>query len=329
MAPFDTGTEKLLVEVDDGIGLVTFNQPEKHNALSVAIRRALPGALRVLQHDPAVRVVVLTGAGDKAFVSGADISEFGDMRTSPEARADYDRSFADLGQAWHQLEKPILAMIRGYCIGGGLLTAMQADIRIAAEGSQFGIPAARLGLGYGYGGVEALVALVGPSHAAEILFSARRLDADEALRIGLINRVVPVAELRPAVMDLAHAITENAPLTVAACKVAIAQTAPHARASGHGAAGGDDRGLLPLRRLPRRPGGVRRQAPAAFHRPLTMSSGWYWCWSPRDSRAAAPPAPRPPPRSRTCSPARSIGTATDQLPGRRWPVSPPRRSAPG
>ena len=224
MAALDTGTDKLLVDVNDGIAEVTFNQPEKHNPLSVAVIRALPGALRALQDDPAVRVVVLTGAGEKAFVSGADISEFGDMRTSPEARADYDRASADMGHAWRYLEKPILAMIRGYCIGGGLLTAMQADIRIAAEGSQFGIPAARLGLGYGYGGVEVLVALVGPSHAAEILFSARRLGTDEALRIGLINRVVPVAELRTAVMDLAGAITANAPLTVAACKVAIAQT---------------------------------------------------------------------------------------------------------
>jgi enoyl-CoA hydratase/carnithine racemase len=220
----DTGTGKLLVEVDDGIATVTFNQPEKHNALSVAILQALPGALRALQDDPAVRVVVITGAGEKAFVSGADISEFGDMRTSPDARAGYDQAMADMGRAWRDLEKPIIAMIRGYCIGGGLLTAMQADIRIASEDSQFGVPAARLGLGYGYGGVEVLVALVGPAYAAEILFSARRFTADEALRIGLVNRVVPVAELRGAVTDLARSIKENAPLTVAACKVAITQT---------------------------------------------------------------------------------------------------------
>jgi enoyl-CoA hydratase len=238
VATLDTGTEKLLVAVDDGIAEVTFNQPEKHNALSLDIRRALPGALRALQQDPAVRVVVLTGAGDKAFVSGADITEFGSMRTSPEARATYDRSGAEMGQAWHQLEKPIVAMIRGYCIGGGLLTAMQADIRIAAEGSQFGIPAARLGLGYGFSGVEALVSLVGPSHAAEILFSARRLSAEQALQIGLINRLVPVDELRPTVMDLAHAIAENAPLTVAACTMAIAQIrlAPERRDMGRLAA---------------------------------------------------------------------------------------------
>jgi enoyl-CoA hydratase len=224
MTTIDTGTDKLLLDVDDGIALVTFNQPEKHNALSLAIRTALPPTLRRLQEDPGVRVVILTGAGDKAFVSGADISEFGDLRTSPEARAEFDRVGAESAAAWLGLEKPIIAMIRGYCIGGGLLTAMQADIRIAAEGSQFGIPAARLGLGYGYGGVESLVALVGAGWAAEILFSARRLTAEEALRIGLVNRVVPVDELRPTTMELAGMIAENAPLTVAACKVAITQS---------------------------------------------------------------------------------------------------------
>jgi enoyl-CoA hydratase/carnithine racemase len=112
-------------------------------------------------------------------------------------------------------------MIRGYCIGGGLLTALRADIRLAAEGSQFGVPAARLGLGYAFGGVEELVALVGPSWAAEILFSARRLSADEALSIGLVNRVVPPGRLEPDVRELARAIAANAPLTVRACKVGI------------------------------------------------------------------------------------------------------------
>jgi enoyl-CoA hydratase len=222
-ANLDTGTDKLLAEIDEGIGVVTFNQPEKHNALSQEIRTALPSTLRALQDDAGVRVVVLTGAGDKAFVSGADISEFGDMRTSPEARAEFDRVSAATASAFLALDKPVLAMIRGFCIGGGLLTAMQADIRIAAEDAQFGIPAARLGLGYGYGGVAGLVALVGPSWAAELLFSARRIDAAQALQIGLVNRVVPAAQLRTEVMDLARVISRNAPLTVAACKVAIAQ----------------------------------------------------------------------------------------------------------
>ena len=220
----DTGTDKLLVEVDDGVALVTFNNPEKRNALSVEIRTALPPLLHSLQDDPDGRVVVLTVAGDRAFVSGADISEFGEQRTSPEARAAYDRASAESGRAWAALEKPILAMIRGFCIGGGLLTALQADIRLAAEGSQFGVPAARLGLGYGYGGVEQLAQLVGPAWASEILFSARRLSAEEALRIGLVNRVVPGDRLEDEVMDLARAIGENAPLTVTACKAAIRET---------------------------------------------------------------------------------------------------------
>ena len=217
----DTGTEQLLCEVDDGIALVTFNNPAKHNALSAPIRAALPALLRALQADDEVRVVVLTGAGDKAFVSGADISEFGSQRTTPDARAAFDAAQLDAGRAWVEVEKPILAMIRGYCIGGGLLTALQADIRVCSEDSQFGVPAARLGLGYGFGGVDQLMQLVGPSWASEILFSARRLTATEALQVGLVNRVVTVEALRDEVRLLAGAIRDNAPLTVRALKVAI------------------------------------------------------------------------------------------------------------
>jgi enoyl-CoA hydratase len=193
----ETGTDKLLVEVSGPIATLTFNNPAKRNALSSDLRAALPGALAALQADDDVRVVVVTGAGDKAFVSGADISEFGQQRTSPAA------------------------MIRGFCMGGGLLTALQADIRIAADDSQFGIPAARLGVGYGFGGVTALIDLVGPAWTAEILFSARRFSAAEALTMGLVNRVVPVPDLRDAVMSLAADIARNAPLTIAAAKAAI------------------------------------------------------------------------------------------------------------
>lgn len=220
-SPHDTGTDKLLVDVDQGIALVTFNNPEKRNALSSEIRTALPGVLTSLQTDAEVRVVVLTGAGDKAFVSGADISEFADGRTSVEARADFDRLATEAGRAWGSLHKPVLAMIRGFCIGGGLLTALQADIRIASDDSHFGVPAAQLGVGYGFAGVEALVGLVGPARTAEILFSGRRLTAAEALQIGLVNRVVPPSELRSEVWDLAGTIRDNAPLTVTACKAAI------------------------------------------------------------------------------------------------------------
>lgn len=219
--PFETGTDQILVAVDDSVGRITLNNPERHNTLSVEMRSALPAALTALDEDPRVRVIVLTGAGDRAFSAGADISEFGEQRTTPEARAKYDRGSAFGGSVWSAIDKPIIAMIRGYCIGGGLLVALQADIRFAAEGSQFGVPAGRLGLGYSSSGVAALLQLVGPASTSEILFSARRLDADEALRIGLVNRVVPGERLEEEVMDLARMIAANAPLTVAACKAAI------------------------------------------------------------------------------------------------------------
>ena len=221
MTALQTGTDQLLVEAADGIAVLTFNNPAKRNAMSVGMRTALPGTLAALADDPEVRVVVCTGAGDRAFVSGADISEFGERRTAPEARAEYDATFAAIDRAWKALDKPVIAMIRGFCIGGGLLTALQADIRIASEDSQFGVPAARLGLGYGFGGVTALTTLVGPAVTADILFSARRYDAAEALRVGLVNRVVPADRLEAEVMSLATTITQNAPLTVAAAKVAI------------------------------------------------------------------------------------------------------------
>jgi enoyl-CoA hydratase/carnithine racemase len=217
----ETGTPRLLLERDGAIATITFNNPAKHNALSVEMQAAIPRALAHADSDPSIRVIVIRGAGEKAFVSGADISEFGDRRTSTEAVANYDRRSADVARAWASVTKPIIAMIRGYCIGGGLLTALQADIRIASDDSTFGVPAARLGLGYGLGGVEALASVVGNAWAAEILFSARRLSAAEAHEIGLVNRVVPSTDLASTVSDLASSIAANAPLTVAACKAAL------------------------------------------------------------------------------------------------------------
>jgi enoyl-CoA hydratase/carnithine racemase len=219
--PIETGTDRMLADVGDGIGWITFNNPERHNAVSLEMLRAVPVILSAFQADPEVRVIVMTGAGEKAFVSGADISEFGERRTSIEARAEFDAVAGRAASAWQAVEKPILAMIRGYCIGGGLMTALQADIRVAAEGSVFGIPAARLGLGYPIGAVETLAAHVGAAWAAEILFTARRLSAEEALRVGLVNHVVPVPDLSAQVERIARAIAANAPLTVHACKVAL------------------------------------------------------------------------------------------------------------
>ena len=230
-AGIDTGTDRMLAHVEGGIGWMTYNNPARLNAMSHEMQLAVPRILHAFADDPDVHVIVVRGAGDRAFVSGADISEFSGKRTTVAARAEYDDALAQAWRSWREVDKPIIAMIRGYCIGGGLLTAMKTDIRIAAEGSQFGIPAAKLGLGYAFGGVEELLALVGPSWASEILFSARRLSADEALRIGLVNRVVPVDHLEAEVRELAATIAANAPLTVKACKVAIreAQREPSTR----------------------------------------------------------------------------------------------------
>jgi len=230
-ASTDLGTSKMLARVEDGTGWMTYNNPDRHNAVTLDMQRAIPGILGAFQADPEVRLSVITGAGEKAFVSGADIAEFGEQRTSVDARAEFDSVSNAAWRAWQHVEKPILAMIRGYCIGGGLATAIQADIRIAAEGSVFGIPAARLGLGYRIDLLEPLVALVGPAWAAEILFTARRLSADEAHGIGLINRVVPVPELATQVRELAITIAANAPMTIRAAKVALRelQRAPAVR----------------------------------------------------------------------------------------------------
>ena len=214
-------TDRMIAEVEDGIGWVIYNNPKRLNAISLEMTEALPVIFDTFEERDDVRVVVIRGAGERAFVSGADISEFEKNRSSDESRRKFDEKGKIAAARVEALTKPIIAMIRGYCIGGGLMTALSADIRIASEDAQFGIPAARLGLGYGYGGVAALVNLVGPAAANEILFSARRFSADEALRMGLVNRVVAASALEAAVVDLARSIADNAPLTVRAAKFAI------------------------------------------------------------------------------------------------------------
>ncbi len=224
MNVLDSGTEQLLVEVDRGLAIVTFDRPEKHNALSREMRAALPGVLETLQADVEVRVLVVTGAGARAFMSGADISELSELGAEPAPAGSHLASNRVVIDPWASFEKPVLAMIRGYCLGAGVLIALEADIRIASEDSQFGIPAARLGAGYPLAGVDRLVSIVGPAHAADILFSGRRFGADEALQMGLVNRVVPVDGHRSAVLEQARAIADNAPLSIAAAKYAISRT---------------------------------------------------------------------------------------------------------
>jgi enoyl-CoA hydratase/carnithine racemase len=221
----ELSTERMLAHVEAGIGWMTFNQPEKRNAVSYDMWVAIPEIVAAFASDGEVRVVVMRGAGDKAFVSGADISEFEEKRGSADAIEVYERATAAAHAALKGLEKPLIAMIRGYCVGGGLAVALAADIRVAADDGQFAVPAARLGLGYGYRGIRDLVQLVGPSFAKEIFFTARRFNAQEAKDMGLVNRVVPAAELEAATRALAETIAGNAPLTVKAAKAAVAEHA--------------------------------------------------------------------------------------------------------
>jgi enoyl-CoA hydratase/carnithine racemase len=214
-------TTKIIAERDGAIGWLTLNNPDRHNAISLEMWQGIGDALEAFQHDAQIRVVALKGAGEQAFASGADISEFDQHRANAEQRQRYGE-IAARGNRWlGQFSKPLLAMIRGYCIGGGLQVALHADVRIATPQSRFGIPAARLGLGYEYPGVAALARLVGPSNARDILFTARTLDASEALRIGLVNSLVDDAHLLAHVSDYARTIANNAPLTVRAAKAAV------------------------------------------------------------------------------------------------------------
>jgi enoyl-CoA hydratase len=217
----DLKTTKMLADVDDGIGWITFNNPERRNAISLEMWEGLGTILESFQGNEDVRVVVMKGAGDKAFVSGADISEFDSKRGNAEQKKHYGQASANANRWLAKLDKPLIAMIQGFCIGGGLATALGADIRFATPDSTFGIPAARLGLGYDYGGLHALCSIVGPARAKDIMFTARYMGAEEALKMGLVNFVVDGEVLEQEVRSYAALIAGNAPLTVKAAKAAI------------------------------------------------------------------------------------------------------------
>jgi enoyl-CoA hydratase/carnithine racemase len=214
---------KILQSVAEGVGVITFNNPEKRNAMSLDMWEGLGHALVELRDDPDVRVVIMVGAGDKAFVSGADISQFEKTRHNAEASEEYSRRSAAQRALLADYPKPTIACIRGFCLGGGMQLAMLADIRIAAEDSQFGIPAAKLGIAYGYDGLKHLVSLVGPSWARLLMYTGMRIDASEAVRIGLVDRVVPDPQLWSAANEIARTISGNAPLAIQAAKITIAQ----------------------------------------------------------------------------------------------------------
>ena len=218
-----TKTEKMLRRKDGRVGYVIFNNPERHNAVSLDMWADTSRILADYAVDDEVRVVVLTGAGGKAFVSGADISKFESERATLDATRHYNATVEKAYSGIQEFPKPTIAMIRGYCIGGGLGLAVCCDLRICSDNSRFGIPAAKLGLGYALPGVKRLTDLVGPAFAKEIFFTARQFDAEEARAMGLVNRVLPGAELESYVKNYADTIADNAPLTVKATKFVIGE----------------------------------------------------------------------------------------------------------
>jgi enoyl-CoA hydratase/carnithine racemase len=219
-----TQTDKMLSRKEGRVGYMIFNNPERHNAVSFEMWDAASRIMDDFAKDDDVRVVVVTGAGGKAFVSGADISKFESERSNEEAIKSYNVIVEKANNSLYDFPKPTIAMIRGYCIGGGLGLAVCCDLRIASDNSRFAIPAAKLGLGYGFTGIKRLADVVGPSFTKEIFYTARQFDAAEAQTMGLVNRVLPADQLEAYVKDYADTIGGNAPLTVNAVKFIANQT---------------------------------------------------------------------------------------------------------
>ncbi|MFM9859204.1 enoyl-CoA hydratase [Pseudoxanthobacter sp. M-2] len=213
---------RLRIAVEAPIGWLIVDHPERRNAVSLAMWKALPALVAALDAEPAVRVIVLAGGGEQAFVSGADIAEFAEVRRDAASARAYEDVNEAAFAALRMAAKPTVAMIRGPCFGGGVGLAAACDLRIAADDAVFSIPAAKLGIAYPPPAIADVVALVGASRAKDMFFTARRLDHAEALAIGLVDRVVPAADLRTETLALAETIAANAPLTIAAAKTAIA-----------------------------------------------------------------------------------------------------------
>ena len=206
-----TGT--ITAHKDGAIGWLVIDQPARRNAVSFAMWKAIPEVLGDFEADPQVRVIVLRGAGETAFSAGADISEFEAVRATPEQVAAYDGAADGTGARLHTVAKPTIAMIHGFCVGGGMGIALDCDIRMAGTSGRFGIPAAKLGIGYDHMGVGRLIDIVGPSFAKEIFYTARQFSAAEAGAMGFVNRVVADADLEEAVRGTCATIAANAPLS--------------------------------------------------------------------------------------------------------------------
>jgi enoyl-CoA hydratase len=213
---------KMLMEKDGPLGWIIFNQPEKRNAVSQEMWQMVPEMVKELEDDEEIRVIILRGAGDQAFVAGADISQFKERRRNMDDELEYRRVSGRGSQSLTNIQKPLLAMIQGYCVGGGVGIALTCDLRIASDDARFGIPAARLGLGYHYDGIAKLMHLIGPSNVLDIFFSARTdFSAAEALRMGLVNHVVARTELESFTRQYALRMASNAPFTQRTAKATV------------------------------------------------------------------------------------------------------------
>jgi len=208
----------------DGVAWLVLRNPARRNAVRLEMWQAIPDAVHAVAADRAVRVLVVRGHGEEAFASGADISEFTTNRGNATSAAAYEETTARAFGALLAVEQPVVAMIHGACVGGGLALAACADLRVAADDARLAVPAARLGLGYHYSGVERLVHLVGPSAAAEMFFTARSYTAADARRMGLVNQVVAKQDLDAFTAEYVRAIAANAPLTIRAAKRAIVES---------------------------------------------------------------------------------------------------------
>jgi len=211
-------TEKMLSRVKDGVGYITFNNPEKHNAVSIEMWDALEQILDGFRSSQEIRVIVLSGAGGKAFVSGADISKFDKERSSKEAVLSYNKRTQKVYENLETFPKPTIAMIDGYCIGGGLNLAVCCDIRICSEKSKFAMPAAKLSLGYPFSSIKRLFDVMGLGMAKHFMFTAEKISASEALACGLVQKLVSEDSIDSYVKDYALNIANNAPLTIKAMK---------------------------------------------------------------------------------------------------------------
>ena len=227
MTDTHSASERVLTRRNGHVAEIIFNNPARHNAMSLSMWQGLYDHLQAFASDDDVRIVVLSGAGGRAFVSGADISEFAEQRSSEQAVAHYNHVSEAAEAAVAAFPKPIVAKIDGYCLGGGLGIAIGCDFRICSQSSRFSIPAGKLGLGYAFEGVSKLIDTIGPAAAAELFMTAQMFDADEAARLGLVNKVFSDDAFEREVDSIVQTIATNAPLTMKAFKAAMLE---HAKA---------------------------------------------------------------------------------------------------